>query len=308
MNPAPPSIRGLVPPVPTPLRADGGIDGDAWQRIAQHLHTGGIDAAFVLGSTGELGSLSHTARREAIRLAAEAFTHRMPMLVGIGDPCLEESLSLAEHAATHGATAVVLNAPSYYEISHREMRRYLDRIMPRLPLPVMLYNMPWLTGHHFDADTLRHALDFPGLIGFKDSSGDIETFATIVSIAAQRPELSVLVGSDFLFLEALRRGGHGAVAGGAILHPLLFRSLIDAHHHGDSLLADEMQSRISTAGRAIFDLTGEPGSVFAAIKGGLAALGICRPDMLPPLTTCNPDAIRQIQACIEEYALSTTPA
>lgn len=302
MNSAAPVIRGLVPPVPTPFRADGRPDGDAWQRIAAHLHTGGIDAAFVLGSTGELASLHHTNRREAIRLAADAFTHLMPMLVGVGDPCLDESLSLADHAANCGATAVVLNAPSYYEISPREMRRYLDQIMPRMPLPVMLYNMPWLTGHHFDADTLHHALGFPGLIGFKDSSGDIDTFSTIVSIAAQRPELSVLVGSDFLFLEALRHGGHGAVAGGSILHPHLFRSLIDAHHQGDPLLAEELQTRIHQAGKAIYDLTAEPGSVFATIKGGLAALGLCRPDMLPPLTSCSPETIRRIQACIEEHS------
>lgn len=298
-------IRGLVPPVPTPFRADGRPDGDAWQRIALHLQSGGIDAAFVLGSTGELASLSHTARREAIRLAADAFTHRMPMLVGVGDPCLEESLSLADHAADCGATAVVLNAPSYYEISHREMRRYLDQIMPRMPLPVMLYNMPWLTGHHFDADTLRHAVGFPGLIGFKDSSGDIETFATMVSIASQRPELSVLVGSDFLFLDALRRGGHGAVAGGAILHPHLFRGLMDAHAEGDTRRADEFQQMITAAGRTIYDLTGEPGSVFATIKAGLSAIGLCRPDMLSPLTTCTPDTIRHIRDCIEESSPAT---
>ena len=54
-------------------------------------------------------------------------------------------------------------------ISGGEMRAHLDLLLPRLPLPVMLYNMPWLTGHSFDDATLRHALAFPGLIGFKDS-------------------------------------------------------------------------------------------------------------------------------------------
>lgn len=307
MNTSPP-IRGLVPPVPTPFRPDGSPDGDAWQRIARHLHDGGVDAAFVLGSTGELASISHARRRQAVTAAARAFDGLLPLVVGIGDNSLEESLSLAEHAASEGAAAVVLNAPSYYEISGREMRRYLDAIMPRLPLPVMLYNMPWLTGHHFDRDTLRHALGFPGLVGFKDSSGSIENFSEMVEVAAERPELAVLIGSDFLFLEALRRGGHGAVAGGCTLHPHLFRGLMDAHAAGEDARADAFQQLIASLGRGIFDLTGEPGSVFATIKGGLAALGLCRPDMLPPLTGCSDQLIHRIRSQMEHAGIAEAVA
>lgn len=301
-------IRGLVPPVPTPFRPDGSPDGDAWHRIARHLHDGGVDAAFVLGSTGELASLSHALRRQAVTAAARAFDGLLPLVVGIGDPCLEESLSLAEHAASEGAAAVVLNAPSYYEISGREMRRYLDAIMPRLPLPVMLYNMPWLTGHHFDRDTIRHAVGFEGLAGFKDSSGDLGTFAEIVEVAAERPELAVLIGNDFLFLESLRRGGHGAVAGGCTLHPHLFRGLLDAHAAGDDARAGELQGIIAALGRGIFDLTGEPGSVFATIKGGLASLGLCRAEMLPPLTGCGEQMIHRIRSQMENAGLAEAVA
>jgi 2-dehydro-3-deoxy-D-pentonate aldolase len=292
-------IQGIVPPVPTPLRHDGSVDAEAFQRIASHLENGGADAAFVLGSTGELASLSHAQRREAIQAAAEAFRGRVPLLVGIGDTCLAESLDLAEAGAAAGAAAVVLNAPSYYEISACEMRSYLDLVMPRLPLPVMLYNMPWLTGHSFDQETLRHALEYPGLIGFKDSSGDIEYFTMLVRIASERPELTVLIGSDSLFLDALKVGGHGAVAGGANLYPGLFRSLLDAFTRGDPATAAGMQSVIASLGNEVFPITGEPSSVFAAIKGGLAALGLCRPDMLPPLTTCTPSDLAMLRRILD---------
>ena len=160
-------IQGIVPPVPTPFRQDGSVDAESYHRIAGHLKAGGADAAFVLGSTGELSSLSHSRRREAIRAAADAFSGQLPLLVGIGDACLAESLDLAEAAAAAGADAVVLNAPSYYEISSSEMRAYLDVLVPQLPLPVMLYNMPWLTGHSFDDDTLRHAVDFSRIDRFQ---------------------------------------------------------------------------------------------------------------------------------------------
>jgi 4-hydroxy-tetrahydrodipicolinate synthase len=292
-------IQGIVPPVPTPFRQDGSVDAESYHRIARHLKAGGADAAFVLGSTGELSSLSHSHRREAIRAAAEAFSGQLPLLVGIGDACLAESLDLAETAASAGAAAVVLNAPSYYEISSGEMRGYLDLLVPQLPLPVMLYNMPWLTGHSFDDDTLRHAVTFPGLIGFKDSSGDINYFANLVRIAAARPELTVLIGSDFLFLDALKLGGHGAVAGGANLYPAMFRGLLDAFARGDLVEAAGIQSSIAGLGHDIFAITGQPSSVIAAIKGALAALGLCRPDMLPPLSTCAPADLAALRRVLD---------
>jgi 4-hydroxy-tetrahydrodipicolinate synthase len=292
-------IQGIVPPVPTPFRQDGSVDAESYHRIARHLKAGGADAAFVLGSTGELPSMSHSHRREAIRAAADAFSGQLPLLVGIGDACLAESLDLAEAAATAGAAAVVLNAPSYYEISSGEMRAYLDLLVPQLPLPVMLYNMPWLTGHSFDDDTIRHAVTFPGLIGFKDSSGDIDYFANLVRIAADRPELTVLIGSDFLFLDALKLGGHGAVAGGANLYPAMFRGLLDAFTRGDLADAAVIQAAIAGLGHDIFSITGQPSSVFAAIKGALAALGLCRPDMLPPLSTCTPADLAALRRVLD---------
>ena len=294
MNSTSPIIQGLVPPVPTPPTQDGKVDPVAFDRIAEHLHASGIDAAFVLGSTGECASLSLSHRFHAIDAASAAFSNRMPLLVGIGDPCIDHSLALAKHAAAANATALVLNAPSYYEISHTELRAYLDRIIPQLPLPVLLYNMPWLTGHSFDSQTLEHAASFPGLIGFKDSSGDLAYLQNLIRIASTRTDLSVLVGNDFLFLDALKLGAHGAVVGGAILYPDCFRKLLDAFNNHSTDLAESLQQEINRRGEIIFPATGNPSSVFAAIKGGLASLGLCRPDMAPPIQSCTPDLVAAI--------------
>jgi 4-hydroxy-tetrahydrodipicolinate synthase len=278
---------------------DGAVDRPAFEAIAEHLHQGGADGAFVLGSTGECASLSMPRRLEAVAAACEAFRGRMPLLVGIGDPSLDHSLMLAERAAAAGADAVVLNAPSYYEISPAEMRDYLDLILPRLELPVLLYNMPWLTGHSFDDETLRHAIGFPNLIGFKDSSGNPAYLAQLVRLASVRPELSVLVGNDFQFLHSLRLGAHGAVAGGATLYPWLFRSLMDADAAGDAARAEQLQEEIRSLGERIFSTTRQPSSVFASIKGGLAALGMCRPDMAPPIRGCTPEMVEKLASILK---------
>lgn len=252
-----------------------------------HLVRGGCDGAFILGSTGELASLPRGHRETMIRTSVKAAAGRIPILVGIADTCREDTLSLAGFASDQGCDALVLNAPCYYDLTSGELIRYFDSILPGLDRPTLLYNMPWLTGHVLDMDCLRAALEHPNVIGFKDSSGDLAYLEQMIAVSATRENVTVLVGNEYFYLEALRLGAHGVVGGGANLYPGLFRTLQDAHDKGDRITSAAIQSQITRLGNEIFDITGRPTSVFCAVKAGLAALGICEPHMLSPLTSCT---------------------
>ncbi|MCW1923408.1 dihydrodipicolinate synthase family protein [Luteolibacter arcticus] len=282
-------IHGVVPPVPTPLTATGAVDAAAFQRIFDHLVAGGAHAAFVLGSTGELASLPSGHRGEVIREAVAASAGRIPVLVGIADNCPATSVDLGRLALDLGADAVVAAAPSYYELSSDELQRHFDHLLPQLELPVLLYNMPWLTGHVLDEACLQSALGHPNLIGFKDSSGDLAYLQSMIEIASVRPEVTVLVGNEYLYLSALKLGAHGVVGGGGNIYPSLFRSLQDAFEEGDLDTARAAQARISRLADETYDLTGRPTSVFVTIKAAMAGLGLCEPHMAPPLTPCSAD-------------------
>jgi 2-dehydro-3-deoxy-D-pentonate aldolase len=299
MNPI--RVQGIVPPVPTPLTSSGQIDGDGIYRIMDHLVSGGCDAAFILGSTGELASLSRKHRETVIRIAIDAAAGRIPVLVGIGDNCREETLSLADYASDQGGDGLVLNAPSYYDLTTDELIRYFDSILPLLDRPTMLYNMPWLTGHVLEMNCLRAALEHPNVIGFKDSSGDLEYIERMIAVAATREDVTVLVGNEYFYLEGLKLGAHGVVGGGANIYPNLFRALQDAHDQGDRATSEAVQSEITRLGSRIFNITGRPTSVFCGVKAGLAAMGICESHMLHPLTSCTDlqvEAIRETLAGI----------
>lgn len=286
----------LVPPVPTPLRKDGEIDIAAVGRIANHLQLGGMDAAFVLGSTGELASLSPRRRRDMIRASCAAFA--IPVLVGVGDNCIDQTLSLAHTAADAGAAAVVLNVPSYYEIGTEELCVYLDLVLPQLPLPVYLYNMPWLTGFRFDRETIRCGMRHPGVCGIKDSSGRTDTLKMFIEETSHRPDVRIFTGNEFLFLDALQAGAHGAVGGGSNLYPELFRELLDAFLAGDISRATDRQRQINQLGESLFNLNGNPCSVFSTIKAGMASLDLCEPEMAPPIRTCSPEIRQRIRAIL----------
>ena len=56
-------IRGIIPPVLTPLSDRDTLDAAAFDRLLEHLITGCSSALFILGSTGEAPGLSCRLRR-----------------------------------------------------------------------------------------------------------------------------------------------------------------------------------------------------------------------------------------------------
>ena len=85
-------IKGIIPPVLTPLAARDRLDRDAFERLLNYLIEGGSSALFVLGSTGESPGLSRRLRQEVVDQACATVRSRVPLLVGITDTSFEESL------------------------------------------------------------------------------------------------------------------------------------------------------------------------------------------------------------------------
>ena len=108
---------------------------------------------------------------------------RVPVLVGITDTAFVESVNLAKVSADAGADAVVLAPPYYLPEAQPELQEYLDHLVPELPLPLFLYNMPALTKVFFELETVRRAMDNPRIIGLKDSSGNMTYFHRAVEPA-----------------------------------------------------------------------------------------------------------------------------
>src|SRR6266536_3399746 len=110
-------LRGIIPPVLTPLLDRDTLDAAAFERLLEHLISGGSSALFVLGSTGEAPGLSYRLRREVIDRACGVAATRIPILAGITDTAFAESVAAAEYAARAGASGLVLSPPFYYTLS-----------------------------------------------------------------------------------------------------------------------------------------------------------------------------------------------
>jgi dihydrodipicolinate synthase/N-acetylneuraminate lyase len=206
----------------------------------------------------------------------------VPVLVGITDTAFAESVNIARSAADFGSEAVVAAPPYYMPEGQPELQEWLDHLVPELPLPLFLYNMPPLTKVSYEFETIRHALDNPRIIGFKDSSGDLDYFKSVAALLKQRPDWSLFIGPEEKLLDALQLGGHGGVSGGANLFPKIYVNLCQAFRAGDLDRAQQLQKQIQHIGGLLYRVGKHPSTIIKGIKCTLACLGICDDFMAEP--------------------------
>jgi 4-hydroxy-tetrahydrodipicolinate synthase len=299
-------LTGIVPPLVTPLRDRDELDVPGLERLLEHVLGGGVSGLFILGTTGEGPSLSHPLRRELIGRVCRQVRRRVPILVGITDTSFVESVSLARHAAETGADAVVAAPPYYLPEAQPELQEYLDHLVPELPLPLFLYNMPPLTKVVIEPETVRRAMDNPLIVGLKDSSGDMEYFRQAAALLPARRDWSLLVGPEEKLAEAIALGGHGGVNGGANLFPKLYVRLFEAARNGDAARTRELQAQVQRVRDSLYRIGKHSSSLIKGIKCALACLGICDDFMAEPFHRFRAKERAVVQRRVKELEAELT--
>jgi len=267
----------------TPLKDRGTLDVDGLERLVNRMIDGGVAGIFALGTTGEAPSLSYALRRELVAQTCRIVNGRVPVLVGITDTSLVESANFSRAVADIGADAVVTSAPFYFPAGQPELLDYLKELLPELPLPLVLYNMPSLTKIVFHRNVVEWALDQESIIGLKDSSGDLVYFRKMQRLAAERrPDWRLLVGPEELLAETVLLGGHGGVNGGANLNPRLYVELYEAAKAGDLPRTRELSAKVLALSESIYTVGQHGSAIIKGIKCALSVLGVCDDFMAAP--------------------------
>ncbi len=309
MHPTISSLRGIVPPVVTPLLDPDSLDVAGVDRVVEHILSAPVAGLFVLGTTGEGPNLSYRVRREMIDQTATAVRGRVPVLVGITDTSFPESIALGKYAATRGAAALVAGpALLSYKPTPCELRAWVRALHEQSPLPIFLYNMPAHTRTWFDFDTLKDATQLENVIGFKDSGGDLPYFDAVLKLKNEhRPGWRMFVGPEHLTAAATGLGGDGGVNGGANLFPQLFVDLFQAATRHDADEVERLQDIVTALGSIYGQGDGES-SVVRGLKCAMSCSGICLDATAIPWTPFGPPAREQIQKTVEEVRGMLSPS
>ncbi|MGH2390379.1 MAG: dihydrodipicolinate synthase family protein, partial [Chloroflexota bacterium] len=106
-------LRGVIPPLITPLDAAGDIDAEAIGALVNHLLSGGCSGLFVVGGCGMGPWLTTAQRGETIRGMVHAAAGRAPVLAGLMLPSTGPAREAALQAEAEGADALVVGSPYY---------------------------------------------------------------------------------------------------------------------------------------------------------------------------------------------------
>jgi dihydrodipicolinate synthase/N-acetylneuraminate lyase len=210
-------IHGALAAAVTPLREGGArLDGDAFSPIADFLASNGLDGILALGTTGEGILLTADERRRAAELYVEACGGRLEVAVHCGAQTTAETVTLAEHAARAGASAVAVIPPPYFALGENALLEHFRAAAAACaPVPFFLYEFEARSGYSIPPGVVERLREVaPNLAGLKVSDTPFESVRPYLIEG-----LDVFIGSEALLPRGLAEGAAGTVSGLATAFP-----------------------------------------------------------------------------------------
>jgi 4-hydroxy-tetrahydrodipicolinate synthase len=284
------------------------LDIEGLERLLARVLHAGCSAIFVLGSTGEAQGLSYRLRLEMVRETCRIVAGRVPVLAGITDTSMVESIAFGRAAVDAGASAVVTAQPYYFRMSQADLLEHARSLAEGVSAPLFLYNMPSLTKLQYEPETVAAAAEIPGIVGFKDSSADLIYFQRVLQAVRGRRDFSVLIGPEELLAQAVASGAHGGVTGGANLRPELYVQLYEAARAGRRQETATLQDRVLQLADRLYRVGDPATSYIRGLKCALGLEGICSDLPAAPLRPLNGTDRQAIADVLRDFAPATVDA
>src|ERR671932_1932587 len=139
-------FTGLLPAMVTPFDERLEVDLEATEAVVERFVAAGVDGILILGSTGEFPHLTFDERKSFAEEMVKIVGGRVPLVVGVGSSGTREAVELARHAEDAGVDAVLAVSPFYWKVGEEALFNHFATIAGSVDIPVMLYNLPMLTG------------------------------------------------------------------------------------------------------------------------------------------------------------------
>ncbi len=269
-------LRGIFPALMTAFDRDEKLDYNAIGTLTEKLIEAGVDGLYVGGSSAEM-ILCNTSERMKLLETALDSSFGKPIIAHIGSMSTADSIVLAHHAKTAGATAVSSVTPLYFKYSFREIKHYYERIAEAAELPMVIYNVPALTGTALNFEQLCELLSLDGVGGMKFTSSD---FFLLNRLKTAFPDKVFYNGSDEMLLSGLTAGADGGIGTTYNFMPEIFVKIYDYFRDGKYREAHETQTLANRVIAEVLKFGVIPASK-VMIKFGGIDYGICREPFLP---------------------------
>jgi 4-hydroxy-tetrahydrodipicolinate synthase len=293
-------IRGIIPPVATPMQPNEDLDLPRLKWFIDHQIASGVHGIFVLGTNSEFYAMDEKEKQQVIATAVEHVRGRVPVYAGTGAETTREAVRLTQMAEREKVDGVSIITPYFISPNQQEIYDHYRRIAEHTKLPVILYNNPGTCGGvKIEPDTVARLAQIPNIKGIKDSSGDLQN--TNEMIRAVPDSFSVLMGRDTLIFPALMFGAKGAVPATGNIAPKLLVEIYEKFVKGDIEGSKAAQLRLNPI-RLSLTLGTAPGGVKAALQLLGLPIGPCR----SPVAPLPPDKLQKMREALKAGGLTVT--
>ena len=263
-------FKGSFVALITPFK-DGKVDETAFRSFIEWQITEGSDGLVPCGTTGESPTLSHEEHQKVTEICIEVTDGRIPVIAGAGSNSTEEAISLAQHARTAGADAVLVVTPYYNKPTQAGLFAHYKAINDNAKIPIIIYNIPGRSIIDMSVETMADLSKLDYIVGVKDATAQLDR--PILTTLACGKDFCQLSGEDGTAIPHLAAGGLGCISVTGNILPRQCSEMQKAWAEGNIKKAMELQELLMPVHAAMFCET-SPGPVkYAAELLGLFSSG-----------------------------------
>jgi 4-hydroxy-tetrahydrodipicolinate synthase len=244
------NIFGIVPPMVTPFRTDDTIDEAALREETRYLiETAKVHGLAVTGSTGEGHTLTTEETVQTTAIVTDEAKGRVPIITGIITDSTRAAIERGRAVQELGVVALQVTPVHYlFRPTDEAMVEHFRRVSEESGLPLMIYNVvPWT---YLSPELLTRIItEVDGVVGVKQSAGDVKLLADLLLMAGDRGRIMTAV--DALLYPSFALGAHGAIAAILTAAPTLCVAVWDAVKAGDHAAALELHEKLLPIWNAI---------------------------------------------------------
>lgn len=290
-------VKGIIAAMVTPFDENQKINEAATKQLIEKLIKDGVSGIFILGTNGEFHVLTEEEKVSFAKIVIDTVNKRVPVYVGAGGNSTSEVIALSQKMEKLGADAISMITPYFVPLTQAELIAHYKAVASSVKTPIILYNIPKMTGNNIEIETVRELAKVSNIIGVKDSSGKLENIEGYIE-AAKGQDFVVLSGSDSLILKALKMGATGAIAATANLITALDVSIYENYVNGDLEAAQKAQDDIEEL-RAVLKL----GTIPSVLKKSVELAGIPVGPARYPVAALEDEAVSKIKDMLSYYKL-----
>jgi len=262
----------------TPFDEDGSVFVESIPPLVDHVLAQGVHGLYAGGSTGEAMLQSREERALLLTELAAYARGKCTLVAHVGAASTEDAIALARLAAREGYHGVSAVPPYYYKHAFEDIVDYYKAIADAAGMPLIVYNIPALTGANLSTDQLLRLLEDDGISGMKYTTPDLFQFWQLRRAA---PDKSFYFGTDEMFLGAAAMGADGGIGSTYNLIGDVYVGIHEAINAGDIETARRLQAKSCTLVEILLETGVMPGLKYALNRQGIP-VGTCRRPFSPP--------------------------